>query len=79
MRVVSSKPTISIRIHDNPIFVIDLHFEEYYTHRIEVTPTCAYFMEIPRLVDLIHADIPACIFLYSLKKGDSYNGFWTDR
>lgn len=38
-------------ILQNPIFVIDSHFEEYYTHHIEVTPICDYFMEIPRFVD----------------------------
>lgn len=63
-------PAIPIRIHNNPKFVIDLHFEKYYTHHIEVTPTCDYFMEVPRFVDQIHAEISACIFLYSLKKGD---------
>ena len=44
-------PTNTIRFHDNLTFVIDLHFEKYYTHHIEVTPICAYFMEILRLVD----------------------------
>jgi len=62
-------PTTSIRNHNNPVFVIDSHFEKYYTHPIEVTPTCAYFTQYP----VLSINTRGCIrvyFLYSLKKGD---------
>jgi len=63
-------PTIPIRIHDNPIFVIDSHFEKYYTHPIEVTPSCAYFMEYPVLSSEHTRICPRVFFIYSLKQGD---------
>jgi hypothetical protein len=62
-------PTISIRIHNNFVFVIDSHFERYYTHHIEVTPICDYFTQYP----VLSINTRGCFrvyFLYSLKKGD---------
>ena len=63
-------PTTPIRIHDNPVFVIDSHFKWYYTHLIEVTPLCAYFMEYPVLSSEHTRMYLRVFFIYSLKKGD---------
>jgi len=73
-----ARPTIPIRIHDNPPLFIDSPFEKDYTHFIEVTPSCAYFMEYPVLSSDTRGSIRV-YFLFSLKKGDSYNGFRINR
>ncbi len=42
---VSIKLTIPIRLHDDPVFIIDSLFEKYYTHiiRFEGTPMRLYY------------------------------------
>lgn len=75
--VVCACPTISIRNYYNPNFIIDSYFEKDYTLSIEVTPICAYILDIYGVVDETRVDNR--VFFYSLKKGDIYNGFWTDR
>jgi hypothetical protein len=65
---IGHQPTIHIRNHNDPIFVIDSHFEKYYTHFIEVTPTCAYFMETLRLVDQDTRIFPRVFFLFPQKR-----------
>ena len=72
-------PTTSIRIHDNPSFLIDSCFEKYYTRFIEVTPSCAYFMEYPVLSSKHTRICPRVFFYIPSKKEINTNGFWTDR
>lgn len=64
--IVCACPTISIRNYYNSNFIIDSYFEKDYTLPIEVTPICAYILDIYRVVDETRGCLR--VFFYSLKK-----------